>query len=64
MRVWVQKVVSLSLRFGLQSMGLFSLVRVQARHQNLQQDGESSGAYAIARQLVCRTGLPWMAFFT
>jgi hypothetical protein len=48
--------VSLSLRFGLQSTGSFSLVRVKPRHQNLQQDGTSSGAHSIAPQLVCRTG--------
>jgi hypothetical protein len=49
--------VSLSLRFGLQSNGFFSLVRVKPRHQNLRQDGASSGAHSIALQLVCRTGL-------
>jgi hypothetical protein len=45
--------VSLSLRFGLQSTVFFSLVLVNPRHQNLQQDGASSGAHSIARQLVC-----------
>ena len=45
--------VSLSLRFGLQSTGFFSMVLVNPRHQNLQQDGASSGAHSIARQLVC-----------
>jgi hypothetical protein len=59
-----KNVVSLSLRFGLQSMSLFSLVLVQPLHQNLRQDGESYGAQSIAAQLVCRTGLPWMAFST
>jgi hypothetical protein len=49
--------VSPNLRFGLQSTGFFSLVRVKPRHQNVQQDGVSSGAHSIARQLVCRTGL-------
>ena len=51
-----KNVVSLSLRFGLQSTGFFSLVRVKPRHQNVQQDGASSGAHSITRQLVCRTG--------
>jgi len=50
--------VSLSSRFGLQSMGCFSLVLVQPRHQNLRRDGESSGAHSIARQLVRWTPLP------
>jgi hypothetical protein len=45
--------VSLSLRFGLQSMGFVSLVLVQPRHQNLRQDRESYGAHSIATQLVC-----------
>ena len=43
---------SLSLRFGLQSVGFFSLVRMKPRHQNLWQGRESSGAHSIARQLV------------
>ncbi|MEY3033340.1 MAG: hypothetical protein RLZZ622_1815, partial [Planctomycetota bacterium] len=40
-----KKEVSLSLRFGLQSTGFFFLVRVKPHHQNVQQDGASSGAH-------------------
>jgi len=79
--------VSLSLRFGLQSMyfltdffadrreratsklavrvskqGLFSLVRVKPRYQNVRQDGESTGAHSIARQLVCRSKSAFFLF--
>jgi hypothetical protein len=53
--------VSLSLRFGLQSIGCFSMILMQPRHQNLRQDGKSSGAHSIAPQHVRRTGLPSMA---
>ena len=41
---------SLSLRFGLQSMGLFSLVRVKPRRQNARQSRESSRPHSIAQQ--------------
>jgi hypothetical protein len=52
------------LRFGLQSTVLLLNGGVKPRDQNVRQDRQSSGAHSIVRQLVCRTGLPRMAFFT